>query len=117
MGCPYFIDYARECVEDIRALPEGTITLCDSESYTQCPFYLKKQNNVLSCKHIGMCHFFNHFSMDTFNDFIALTKTFCLSDNHVNCARYNLKEFDKLVPDDLAPDGTRLSLVKESSGA
>ncbi len=40
MGCPYFIDYARECVEDIRALPEETITLCDSDSYTQCPFYL-----------------------------------------------------------------------------
>jgi len=64
-----------------------------------------------------MCYFFNHFSMDTFQDFIVLTKTYCLSDNHINCARYKLKEFDKLAPDDLNPDGTLLSLAKASTGA
>lgn len=110
MVCPYFIDYVRECVEDIQNLPKETITLCDSDSYTQCPFYLKRQNRTTSCKHIGKCHFFNYFSMDTFQEFITLTKTYCLSENHVSCARYTLKENEKQVPDDLSPDGSKFTL-------
>ena len=111
MGCPMFIDYVRECVDDIENLPGETITFCDSDNYTNCPFYLKSQNKSSTCKNISNCHFFNNFSMESFQDFINITKNYCLSLKHVECVRYTLRESGEKVPDNLSPDGNIIDKI------
>jgi len=42
-----------------------------------------------------------------FEEFVVITKRYCLSENNLNCQRYILKKQGKPVPKELLPDGSR----------
>ncbi len=110
MGCPLFVDYTRECVEDIRTLPPDTYNYCQSKDYQKCPFYIKKQNLKTACEFVDKCPFFNNFNMNSFDEFMNITKNYCLSEKHEDCERYKLKMSGKNVPIELRPDGEIIEL-------
>ena len=49
--------------------------------------------------------------MESFQDFINITKNYCLSLKHVECVRYTLKESGEKVPDNLSPDGNIIDKI------
>jgi hypothetical protein len=52
---------------------------------------------------------YKHFAIGDFEEFVAITKNYCLSENKVNCKRYQAKKSGKTPPPNLLPDGNFLA--------
>jgi len=108
MTCPMYEDYTRRCITAISVTPDASFDFCDSDRYVECPFYRTINNIVTLCENIKKCPAYAHFQLGEFEEFLKLTKQYCLSENKVNCERYKLKKAGKEVPKDLHPDGSKI---------
>lgn len=112
MGCPMYVDYARECRNKVGFLPENTLGYCQTEKYKDCPFFKTINNIGFHCECIEKCDAYRYFKVYDFEKFVAVAEKYCLSTNNVNCERFKLRKAGKEVPADLSPDGTKLAGVK-----
>ena len=105
MGCPLLKDYVRECVDDIGILPKASYTICHSNKFDRCPFYIRKNQPDKACKNVNQCYFFNNYTMLDFDKFLQTTAEYCLSPEFMKCMRYIRSEKGEVVPKDLHPNG------------
>ena len=106
MECPFFVDYTRECIKEVKILPANTLTYCTTEQYVDCPFYRRIKKAGFVCECVSGCPAYEMLEVGDFEAFFAITKQYCLSENNLNCQRYILKKQGKPVPRELLPDGT-----------
>ena len=104
-----FIDYVRECLDKISFAPQDTFDYCPTEAYKECPFFKVIHNMGHRCKYIGKCSIFKYFGVGDFKKFIEITGKYCLSENNVRCQRFEIRETGKEAPEDLLPDGAKLT--------
>jgi hypothetical protein len=105
MPCPKFVDFTRECVNEIEVIPANTLDLCETEKHKKCPFYLILSGDKNVCENIRKCPAFKKFEMGDFKKFMEMSEKWCVSKNHVACKRYLMKKSGKDVPITLHPDG------------
>lgn len=105
-------DYSRGCITKISVVPEASYNFCDSDKYGDCPFYRIINNIGTLCENINKCPAYAYFQVGEFEEFLKLTKQYCLSENKVNCERYKIKNAGKEVPKDLHPNGSKI--IKEA---
>jgi hypothetical protein len=105
MPCPFYSDFTRECITKIEVTPDASFDFCESDRYTECPFYRTLQNIGVICENIKKCPMYIHFQLGDFEKFLQMTKKYCLSEEYMNCHRYQLKKQGKEVPKTLLPDG------------
>jgi hypothetical protein len=111
MKCPFFIDFVRECVQEIDLVPMvNTTLLCSTERYPECPFYVTLKKTGPVCEMVSQCIMFKKISIEDFSFFIDMTKAYCLSHNNVSCERYKMKKSGSVPPFSLTPDGTTIDL-------
>jgi hypothetical protein len=111
MSCPLYADFTRGCITKIEVIPDASFDFCDSDRYIECPFYRTVQNIGEICENVKKCPIYAHFQLGEFEEFLQMTKQFCLSENHVNCQRHRLKKEGKEVPKELLPDGRTIKLT------
>ena len=109
MKCPMYTDYTRDCVVKIGFLPQTSLDYCETEKYEKCPFFKTINNIGLHCEYLNKCPVFKHFGIHDFEQFVKMTDKYCLSKNRVNCERFKLRKAEKEAPEDLLPDGTKLT--------
>ena len=117
MGCPYYIDFTRNCIRTYPGvIQHKDFSSCESEDYQKCLVY-----NILKsdfqCKYLDEClnmfpddlpEFFKLVNIDkAIYDYVTKpTYQYCLSkENHVQCARFKLKEQGIEPPPGFTPDG------------
>jgi hypothetical protein len=108
MSCPMYTDYTRGCITQIEVRPDASFDFCASERYIECPFYRTINHIGSICENIKKCPMYMHFQIGTFEDFLNITKLYCLSEKRDQCVRYKLKKAGKEVPKDLLPDGKKI---------
>lgn len=106
MECPFFIDYTRECLKEIETLPADTLTLCTTERYVDCPFYRRIKKIGFVCEFVSGCPAYESLQVGHFEEFVVISKQYCLSENNLKCQRYILRKQGQPVPKELLPDGT-----------
>jgi len=107
--CPMYVDYARDCVVKIGFLPHTSLDYCETEKHEECPFFRTINNIGLHCEYVHKCPAFKHFGIHDFEQFVEMANKYCLSENKVNCERFKLRKAEKEAPEDLLPDGTKLT--------
>lgn len=126
MPCPLLKDDIRECKSKFQQLiKEVPFECCNSEEYTICPFYQILIENKPYCEHIEECssgfHSINSIiehNMETYKKIMHLVFDHCLSNNKLNCARYELMTKEEEIPNDFLQDGSRLKakeLLKDNT--
>ena len=105
--CPLFIDFTRECIKERMSLPANTLEFCTTERYVDCPFYRSIKKVGFVCECVSGCPAYESLMVGDFEEFVVITKRYCLSENKLNCQRYILKKQGKPVPKELLPDGSR----------
>lgn len=109
MECPMFVDYVRECLDKIDFVPRDTFDYCQTDKFKDCPFFKTINNVGPHCECLVKCPAYKNFNIGDFDRFVEIANRYCLSENNVNCERLKLRKSGKEVPEDLMPDGTRLS--------
>ena len=79
MFCPMFVDFTRECQYKIGFLPLDTREYCSSKKHRDCPFYRTINKIGFHCMYLEQCPAFEHFKTGNFDDFVAISKKYCLS--------------------------------------
>ncbi len=123
MSCPYFVDFTRDCIKTYPAIIQyKDFSSCESEGYQKCLVYHILHSDF-RCKYLDSClnmfpddipEFFKLLNQDeTIYAFVTKpTYHYCLSkDNHVQCARYKMKEEGKQPPPGLTPDGQNVNIT------
>lgn len=112
MICPMFVDYTRECVEELNEIIEiGDFDICQSNEYEEdCPFYKSIYKKEYYCEFVEKCPIYIHVAKKDFRWLIELTKEFCFSEKHKECQRYILRKSGKMPDINLYPDGKFLEL-------
>lgn len=120
MGCPYYQDYTRTCIEFFpRVIQHSDFMICGSEAYHSCLAYVVLQKDF-RCKYQNDClemmvqdvpwmlqFFIQDEKVKKF--FREVIDTYCSSiQNHVLCANYKLLEQGIIPPVELMPDGRKL---------
>lgn len=109
MTCPLFVDFTRECIEEIESIPPNTFSFCTTKNFSKCPFYIVLREKRSVCKNIKNCPFYKELSIGDFNEFSHIANKYCLSKNPATCARYKENEAGNTPPLRLHPDGTLLA--------
>ena len=109
MGCPKFVDYTRECMNEIGYCPQDTLAYCTTDKYAGCPFYKTVEKIGVVCENMRQCPVCKYFSTHNFEQFVVMTAAYCLNDKFVECQRYILKKQGRVVSELLLPDGRELS--------
>lgn len=123
MGCPYYDDYTRNCVDFFpRVMKHSDFSICQSsDKYSDClafvalksGFRCKYQNNCLEDLVMNQPLLAKFFIEDdrTIQFFKQMTQKYCSSEqNHLNCACFRLWEKGIHPPVELLPDGKRFRL-------
>ncbi len=105
MHCPKFIDFTRECLEEIKIIPNNTFKYCTTKKHKDCPFFRILNNEKGICEHVKHCYFFNNFEIHDFDGFAKISDEYCTGENHEKCKRYILSKKGEKVPNDLSPEG------------
>lgn len=123
MGCPYYEDFTRNCVQYLPHIQNLTsFSTCESDKYEHCLVYhfLKKE---FKCKYIIPCvddaiknipALVKLFVEDdwTIKLFKDIMEKYCTSDiKHTQCENYKLFEKGIHPPLDLLPDGKTIHLA------
>jgi len=103
-----YVDYTRECLEKIDFLPQNTLAYCETAKHKECPFYRTLNDIGLHCDYVGACAAYKHFGIHDFEQFVKITREYCLSENNVKCERFKLRKAGKAVPEELLPDGNTI---------
>ncbi len=106
MACPMWVDFTRECITKIKYTPQNTFYYCCGEDYKDCPLYRVINNIGTLCENIDKCPVYEHFVLRDFKKFVMVTDAYCLSDNKVNCKRYQMKKSGQAAPPNMLPDGS-----------
>jgi hypothetical protein len=122
MGCPYFEDMTRTCIQYFpRVIQHSDFSVCESEKYREClafialqsGFRCKYQNSCLEDLVLNVPVLAKMFIEDdrTIRFFKQVTEKYCSSEqNHVNCACFKLYEQGVHPPVELLPDGRKFRL-------
>jgi hypothetical protein len=105
MPCPMFINCTRECIKKIKYTPSDTLQWCVSEKFEECPFYRQINGIGILCENIESCPTYEYFAIGDFEEFLKMTKEYCLSENNTACRRYQLKKAGQKPPAEMLPDG------------
>lgn len=108
MTCPLFIDFTRDCLTKIKHIPRDTFDFCTTERYSECPFFRTINNIGEHCEFIENCVIYARFAVGDFNEFVSMTKAYCLTCENVNCKRYQIRKSGQKPSPDLLPDGSLL---------
>lgn len=109
MSCPLFIDFTRECIEEVEVLPSNTFSFCTTKYFSNCPFYIVLKEKRPVCKHIKSCPFYKEISIGDFEEFSKITNDYCLLKDSSACARYKEKESGNTPSLKLHPNGSVLT--------
>ena len=120
MGCPYYQDLTRTCIQFFpRVVQHSDFTVCESDTYQGCLAYFVLQK-AFRCKYQNRCleimsqelpWILKFFVEDEKikNFFRETSEKYCSSEqNHVHCANYKLLEQGIKPPLELLPDGKKL---------
>ena len=111
MSCPMYKDFTRECIESFKEIITiSNIDVCDSDRYKECPFYRILNDPEKLCEYADKCVHSKIFWKSSFERIMWISKTYCLSENKVNCARYKVMKTGKTPPEGLLVDGNRIEL-------
>ncbi len=117
MSCPFYIDFTRDCIRTYPAIIQyKDFSSCESENYQKCMVYRILQSDF-RCQYLSTC--LNMFPEDIPEFFRLLnedpiiyeyvtkpTYQYCLSkENHVQCARYKMRQEGNEPPSGLTPGG------------
>jgi hypothetical protein len=122
MGCPYYQDFTRTCIEYFpRVMIHSDFETCASDSYQNCLGFLALHSGF-RCRYQNQCFedlvsdvpilakFFVQNSR-TIQLFKQMIQRYCSSEqNHVNCACFILWEQGIHPPVELLPDGKKFRL-------
>ena len=122
MGCPYYQDLTRLCIQHFpRVMEYPSFGTCDSEDYHNCLAYITLMADF-RCKYQNLCiedlvlniPFLVKFFIEddkTFQFFKKVSERYCTSEqNHVNCACFKSYEQGIHPPVELLPDGKKFRL-------
>ena len=122
MSCPYYIDFTRDCIRTYPAIIQyKDFSSCESENYQKCMIYRILQSDF-RCEYLSTC--LNMFPEDIPEFFRLLnedpviyeyvtkpTYQYCLSKaNHMQCARYKMRQGGKEPPPGFTPDGQNVNI-------
>lgn len=105
MPCPKYVDNQRLCIKETKVLPADTLAYCATERFVECPFYIMLEKTGPVCEFAQGCQAFQHMQVGDFQEFVKITREYCLSAGKVHCKRYQLRKAGSKVPLDLHPDG------------
>jgi len=116
MTCILFNGNSRQCENKFKLLTKDvSMDFCNSDEYSQCPFYKIIVEKRSYCEDIEDCGYRLHrlkstirHDVDTYKKIKHLVFDYCLSEKNINCARYQLKKEGKFVPYILLQDGSFL---------
>lgn len=121
MVCPLYVDFTRSCIEkfpDFLVFP--TFDLCESDDYNECIAYLIL-NSPFSCPYLVTCGKEYKKNLprivakllgekETREIYYRYTVQYCTSqENHIHCAKYQLRSVGKVPPLNLFPDGREVN--------
>ena len=111
MSCPMYIDLTRECAEKFEEIVNiSNFDFCDSDRYKICPFYRNIHEPEKRCEYDDICMRDLTIREPPFEQIMNCANKYCFTENRVNCERYKLMKADKIVPDGLLADGSKIKL-------
>jgi hypothetical protein len=111
MSCPMYKDFTRECVEKFKEIINiSNFEFCDLDKYKECPFYRALNEPEKLCEYVDRCHHDETIWKLSFERITWASKTYCFSENKVNCERYKAMKTGKAIPEGLRVDGSRIEL-------
>jgi len=111
MSCPMYKDFTRECIEKFEEIINiSNLDVCESDRYKECPFYRILNEPEKHCKYIYKCLEGAAIWKLSFERITQVSKTYCFSENRVNCERYKVMKTGKAIPEGLCADGIRTEL-------
>ncbi len=106
MSCPMYADFTRGCVKKYRKVIQiPSFDICKSDNYDECPMYNIIIKNVEYCEYTPICDEIMDFSSWDYEHLKYIATNFCFYGKKENCAIYNLKKENKIIPKGLQPDG------------
>jgi hypothetical protein len=109
--CPMYVDYVRECANTMGNISREintTVEFCMSKNYINCPFFIFIHKPEIYCKYFITCPCCQYFKNKYFDEFIKMSKAWCLNNDFTNCSRYKIREAGNIPPYNLLPDGNKL---------
>ncbi len=111
MSCPMYKDFTRECIEKFEEIITiSNLDVCDSDRYKECPFYRLLNEPEKLCEYADKCLHGKTIWKSPFERIMWVSKTYCFSENKVNCERYKVMKAGKAIPEGLGADGSRIEL-------
>ena len=111
MSCPMYKDFTRECIEKFEEIITiSNIDVCESDRYKECPFYRFLNEPEKCCEYVDKCLHGKTIWTSSFERIMWVSKTYCFSENKVNCERYKVMKIGKATPEGLRVDGSRIEL-------
>ncbi len=122
MPCELFKDYTRMCVERFdNVLMFWPLSICENEeNYKNCPLYIAIKDKKPVCNRLEECtKSVSEFGSDVseiikgfstnekiWKKYWTDMKNYCLNENYINCQRHQTLEKERVVSNDINPDGS-----------
>ena len=111
MSCPMYKDFTRECIEKFEEIINiSNLNVCESDRYKECPFYRIFNEPEKLCEYADKCLHGKTIWTSSFERIMWISKTYCFSENKVNCERNKVMKTGKATPEGLRVDGSRIEL-------
>jgi len=132
MPCDLFEDYTRMCVEKFdKMLVFWPLSIClDGEEFKTCPLHKAIKTKSPYCDRLEDCaksvyqfgskveHIIENLSKNekVWKKYWSDFNNYCLTKNYPNCQRYQTLEKDRVVSNDMNPDGTVFNFAEHFFG-